>query len=95
MTAVASSESFQAPVIVVRDAANIVLRHLSALPRSLERERLHATVQDCASAAEQWRTSPPSRRDVDALMKRLLEVHVQVARLEYDGSEAKLGRTPL
>jgi hypothetical protein len=87
MTASAeSSATFQAPVIVVRDAAKVVLRHLEALPGSEERERLQAIVVECTRTAEGWRTAPPGPRDVDALMKRLLAVHVQVARLEYDGS---------
>jgi hypothetical protein len=83
MISAAGSANFQAHVVVVRDAAKVVLRHLNTLPLSPERERLSATVRDCTSTAEQWGASPPSRRDVDALMKRLLDAHVQVARLEY------------
>ncbi|MGH7436145.1 MAG: hypothetical protein ACRENE_10775 [Polyangiaceae bacterium] len=86
MISAAASTSFQAHVVVVRDAAKVVLRHLNTLPLSPERDRLYATVHDCTRAAEQWGAAPPSRRDVDALMKRLLEAHVQVARLEYHRS---------
>jgi hypothetical protein len=93
MTATAEFATFQAPVIVVRDAARVVLRHLDALPRSDERERLRTVVLDCTRNAEDWSASPPTARDVDALMKRLLAVHVQVARLEYDRSVGESGGT--
>ena len=90
MTITSGFKNLSAPVGVVHDAAKVVFRHLNALPRSQEKERLHTTVRDCLSTAEQWGTSPPSPRDVDALMKRLLQVHVQVARLEYHRSVDEL-----
>jgi hypothetical protein len=86
---------FQAPVMVVRDAAMVVLRHLDVLPHSDEGERLYAAVRDCMRMAEEWGESPPSGREVDALMKRLLAVHVQVARLEYDRSLHECDGTPI
>jgi hypothetical protein len=95
MTAAAEFPTFQAPVIVVRDAARVVLRHLDALPHSDERERLREIVLGCTRSAEDWSASPPRGRDVDALMKRLLAVHVQVARLEYDRSVGEPGGTAI
>jgi hypothetical protein len=90
MTITSGFRTLPAPVRVVHDAAKVVFRHLEALPRSREQERLHTTVQDCLTTADGWGTSPPAPRDIDALMKRLLQVHVQVARLEYDGSVDEL-----
>ncbi len=90
MTITSGFRTLPAPVRVVHDAAKVVFRHLDALPPSREQERLHTTVQDCLTTADEWGTSPPSARDVDALMKRLLQIHVQVARLEYDRSVEEL-----
>jgi hypothetical protein len=73
---------FQAHAIVVRDAANVVLRRLQSLPPSDEKSRLYARARDCAQQVEEWASLPPTTRDRDALMTRLLAVHVEVARLE-------------
>lgn len=71
-------------LVVVRDAIDVVLRHLEALPPSDRREQLRAWVQDCLLEAEQWRASTPTAREREGLMKRLLALHVAVTKIERD-----------
>jgi hypothetical protein len=73
---------FQSRNMVVHDAIEVVRRHLSDLPCSEQREQLDAKLQDCAREAEQWSVAPPMRRELDALMARLLAVYVDVTKLE-------------
>jgi hypothetical protein len=74
----------QAQFMVVREATDVVLRHLASLPSSDRTGLLQAWVQDCLQEAEQWSASPPTRRELDLLMKRLLALHVEVTKLERE-----------
>ncbi len=83
----------QAHLKIVRDATEVVRRHLGALPPSREREELYERLRDCAHETERWGILPARARDIDALMKRLLAVHVGVTRLEREASSADLRKT--
>ncbi len=74
-----------APLAVVREAGEVLLRHLALLPRSDTTEQLQVWVQRCVQEAERWRTSPPTAREKDVLMKRLLTLQVAVSTLEREG----------
>ncbi|MGO9837467.1 MAG: hypothetical protein ACLP1X_25025 [Polyangiaceae bacterium] len=74
----------QTQFVVVRDATDVVLRHLESLPSSARTGLLQAWVHDCLKEAEQWSASPPTRRELDRLMKRLLALHVEVTKLERE-----------
>jgi hypothetical protein len=39
-------------------------------------------VQDCLREADPWDVAPPTSRERDALMTRILALHVEVTRLE-------------
>jgi hypothetical protein len=69
---------------VVREAIDVVLRHLECLPTSDRVEQLRAWVLDCIQETEQWRASPPTAREREGLMKRLLALHVAVTKIERD-----------
>jgi hypothetical protein len=66
---------------VVRDAIDVVLRNAGALPPSREREEVYAKLRDCALETDVWDILPPTARDMEALSKRLLAVHVAVRKL--------------
>jgi hypothetical protein len=68
--------------IVVREAIDVVLRHLEALPPSDRREQLRAGIRECLQESQQWDVLSPTDRERDGLMKRLLAVHVAVTKLE-------------
>jgi hypothetical protein len=69
-------------LVVVREAGEVVLRHLECLPTSERTEELRTGVLDCLRTTEQWIASPPTDLYEDALMKRVLELHVEVTKLE-------------
>ena len=70
--------------IVVREAIDVVVRHLEALPPSDGREQLRAGIRECLQESQQWDVLSPTDRERDGLMKRLLAVHVGVTKLERD-----------
>jgi hypothetical protein len=73
---------FRAHLVVIRDAIEVVLRHLELLPPSDRTTQLQARLRDCAQETEMWSAVSPTRRDLDALMKRLLALHVELTTLE-------------
>ena len=80
---------FQAQLSVAREATEVVLRRLDSLPRSDRREHLYSRVQECARDLDWWDAAPPTPRDRDALMTRLLAVHVEVTKLERGAAGAQ------
>jgi|HubBroStandDraft_2_1064218.scaffolds.fasta_scaffold287549_2 hypothetical protein len=81
---------FKTRFVVVRDAITVLLRHLGSLPRSDETEELRARIQDCTREVEQWSALPPTARDHDVLVRRLLTLHVEVKKLECDAPRASV-----
>jgi hypothetical protein len=71
-------------LVVIQESIDVVLRHLAVLPLSDRREQLHAWVQECLEETEQWSASPPTHREYEGLMKRVLEVRIGVAKLERE-----------
>ncbi len=72
----------QSRFVVVREAIAVVLRHLERLPPSDRTERLHAWLDDCRQEVEHWSDSPPTDREGETVMKRVLALHVEVTKLE-------------
>jgi hypothetical protein len=75
---------FEARLVVVREAIQVILRHLQSLLPSEKTDELHAWAHDCRQEAEQWGASPPTDWEQDVLMKRILALHVAVTKLERD-----------
>jgi hypothetical protein len=73
---------FQAQFVVIREAIEVVLRHLESVPPSDRTTQLEARLRDCAQETEMWSAAWPTPRDMDALMKRLLAIHTEVTKLE-------------
>jgi hypothetical protein len=72
----------QSRFVVVREAIAVVLRHLGCLPPSDRTAQLHAGLDDCLQEVERWSASPPTDRDGETVMKRVLALHVKVTKLE-------------
>jgi hypothetical protein len=70
---------------VVREAGEVLLRHLELMPLSDTTEQLQVWVQGCMQEAERWSAAAPTTRERDVLMQRLLMLQVAVARLEREG----------
>jgi hypothetical protein len=79
---------FPAQFLVIREAIDVVLRHLEALPLSDMTEQLRMRVQDCAHDAEMWSAAWPTPREMDVLMKRVLALHVEVTKVERSAALA-------
>jgi hypothetical protein len=70
--------------VVVREAIEVVLRRLRCVPPSDRTVQLHAWLDECSQEFEQWSASPPTDRERDLIMKRVLALHVAVTKLERD-----------
>jgi hypothetical protein len=67
---------------LVSDAIEVVLRRLSALPPSPEAEELRAKAEQYQRGADGWKVSPPAAEERDRMSKGVLNLHVEVAKLE-------------
>jgi hypothetical protein len=74
---------------VVRDAIDVVLRRLSALPPSPEIDELRKKAEGFRREAEGWSSAPPAAEVRERLMKLVLKIHVEVAKLEREIAEPK------
>ena len=63
---------------------NLLLR-LSALPSSVEVEALHAKASAYMHEAEAWTATHPATQEKERLMKHVLKLHAEVAKLERKG----------
>jgi hypothetical protein len=70
--------------VIVTDAIELVVRRLSTLPPSPRVETLQARAQEFLRVPESWKLTPPTAEDRDRLMKRVLKLHVEVAKLERE-----------
>jgi hypothetical protein len=52
-------------------------------------EQLRAWLDECRQEFEQWSASSPTDRERDAIMKRVLALHVAVTKLERDALVVK------
>jgi hypothetical protein len=69
-------------VSLAKDAINVVVRRLSALPSSLKVEELLATAEECVRVVDGWKVSPPAPKESEKLMRRVLKLHVTVGKIE-------------
>lgn len=67
---------------VASRAIDVLLQRLSALPPCPEVDALLSTAGRYLREAETWRAVAPTARDRETLMKRLLGLHVDLARVE-------------
>ncbi len=73
-----------AKLSVVRDAVEVVLRRLSTLPSSPEIDELCKTAEGFRIEVEGWTNAPPAAEDRDRLMKLVLKLHIDVAKVERE-----------
>jgi hypothetical protein len=68
-------------VVVALEAISLTLKRLALAPDGPEAHELRETALACAREAEGWRERPPNAEQREALIKRVLAVHVAVDRL--------------
>jgi hypothetical protein len=73
-----------AKLSVVRDAIDIVLRRLTTLPSSPEIDELRTKAEGFRLEADGWTNAPPAAEESGRLMKLVLKLHVDVAKLERE-----------
>jgi hypothetical protein len=66
----------------VKEAIDDVLRRISGLPPSTEVEALRAQAEEYLREAGQWSSAQPPRQERELLMRHVLKLHVEVAKLE-------------
>jgi hypothetical protein len=66
----------------VRDSIDDIVRRLSALPSSPDVDAFRAQAADYLREQEAWSESQPVAREKEQLMKRVLELHLKIAKLE-------------
>ena len=71
---------------IVRAAIDVVLRRLERLATSDRTEQLGVWVEECLRETDRWQASLPTPRERDALMKRVLALHVEVTNLEREAA---------
>jgi hypothetical protein len=69
----------------VRDAIEVVLRRLAALPSSMGVVELRSTALEHLREVDGWSTSAPTVEERERLMKSVLSLHMAVAKLERHG----------
>jgi len=79
---------FQAQFVILREAIEVVLRHLEDLSPSDMTGQLRMRLQDCAQDTEMWSVAWPTPREMDVLMKRVLALHVEVTKAERSAALA-------
>jgi hypothetical protein len=67
---------------LAKDAIEVVLRRLGALPASPEVEELREKAEDYLKQVQGWQHSKPTAEEREELMKRVLKLHVEVAKIE-------------
>ena len=70
---------------IVRDAIDMVGRHLAMLPWSPGRAQLELWLEECRSAVDGWDTAPPTAEERDRVMKRVLQLHTALGRVAEAG----------
>ena len=71
-------------LVAVREAIEVLLRRLERLPTSERSEQLRTSVQDCMRGADPWSPSSQADHERGLLMRRVLALHLEVARHERD-----------
>jgi hypothetical protein len=67
---------------VAKAAIENILHRLSALPSSLEVEAVRARAEEYMREADAWTASQPVAQEKERLMRRVLKLHTEVAKLE-------------
>jgi hypothetical protein len=81
---------------LVIDAVNVILRHLDEGPDGLEARELRSKALDYINEGLLWKDARPrpSVETREALMKKVLALHVAVRRLEVPAASAQRETAP-
>ncbi len=68
------------------DAISIALKPLADMPDSAAKEQIIAEAKVCVEAIERWAATSPTPGEREGVTKRVLRLHVTVARLRAAGT---------
>jgi hypothetical protein len=71
---------------LVVDAVNVVLRELATMPDSRDARKLRETAGAYIDEAYHWSERAPSAEEREALMKKVLALHMKMSRLARRGA---------
>jgi hypothetical protein len=77
-----ATQRARAHLSVACHAIDVLLQRLSALSPNPEVQALEATARHYLREAEKWDAAAPTALDRETLMKRVLGLHVDLARME-------------
>jgi hypothetical protein len=66
------------------DAVRAVIEALSGLPHSDDRQRLSGEARACERLVRSWQLFPPTDPEREAVMKRVLNLHVATSQLRAE-----------
>jgi len=67
---------------VLLQTLDVVLRRIAGLQPSLRADELRTAAEGIRAEARGWHATPPSVAEGERVMKRVLALHVEVAKLE-------------
>lgn len=73
-----------AKLSIVRDAIDVLHRRLLALPSTPEIEELRIKAAEFHEQASSWERAPPPAEERERLMKQVLKLHVDLAKIERE-----------
>lgn len=85
---------FPAPLVLIREAMDVILGRLESLPPSDATDQLQARLRDCVQEAEMWSAAWATQRELDALVNRVLGLWVEVTKLERGSVHASAAAGP-
>jgi hypothetical protein len=68
-------------ISLAKDAIEVVVSRLATLPSSQEVEKLRAKAVEYLREADGWEATAPTAKESETLMKRVLNLHIRVAKL--------------
>jgi hypothetical protein len=73
-----------AKLSIVRDAIDVLHRRLLVLPSTAEVEELRRKAGEFHEETDGWARAPPPLEERERLMKQVLKLHVDLAKLERE-----------
>jgi hypothetical protein len=73
-----------AKLSIVRDAIDVLHRRLLVMPSTPEVEALRQKAGEFHEQTDSWIREPPPAEERERLMKQVLKLHVDLAKLERD-----------
>jgi hypothetical protein len=74
---------------VVLNALQVTFKNIDAMPVSPEVDALRLRALACEAEAKRWPTSMPSAMQREAMMQRVLQIHIALAKIARETTASK------